>query len=90
VPFRVEAVDESRRTWSWTVRPEVAGLTVAVMRLEHRVRASPQTAARPRRKRGPADRAAGGSVTSLRLHARAPVVAVYAPVAWLALKRLVR
>jgi hypothetical protein len=73
VVFLIDAVDEDRRTWSWTISPRVAGWTVARLRLHHVV--SP---ARPT-----------GSATTLRLCGRAPVVLAYAPVASIALRRLV-
>jgi len=76
VQFRVDAVDEQQRTWAWTVWPQLAGRTVTRMRLEHGVELAERPGAR--------------SATWLRLQARAPVVAVYAPVARLALRRLVR
>ncbi len=76
--FVVTAVDEDARTWSWRVRPALSTLvTVPIaFELDHDVRARP-----------------GGSQTSLTIATSllaAPLVAGYAPVARLALQRLVR
>ncbi|MFF7607757.1 SRPBCC family protein [Streptomyces parvulus] len=68
VPFRVEAVDDVRRTWSWRVR-----VGPVRMRLRHEVRA-----------------AEGGCRTDLAMTGPGLVLAAYAPLARLALRRLVR
>jgi len=39
VPFTIDAVDEPRRTWSWTVRPRLAGRAVVSIDLAHGVEA---------------------------------------------------
>ena len=75
VPFEVLDVDvRDPADRSWTW---VAGLPAGVrLRLVHVVR--------------PSARHAGGTTTLLRVHGPAPVVAGYLPVAWWALRRLVR
>lgn len=67
VPFRILAVDEPAREWSWEVR-----LGLVRLRLEHGVTAH-----------------LTGSSTWLRVIGPLPVVLAYAPVARLALGRLV-
>jgi len=76
--FVVTAVDESARTWSWRVRPALRTLVTlpVALDLEHAVQAR-----------------AGGSQTALTIAGplrAAPLMAGYAPVARLALQRLVR
>jgi hypothetical protein len=76
--FAVTAADEDAWTWSWQVRPGLSSLvTVPItLTLDHVVRARP-----------------GGSETSLTIAGSplaAPLVAGYAPVARLALQRLLR
>jgi len=99
VSFRIDAVDEPRRTWSWTVWPQLAGHTVTLMHLSHGVvpvsSAHDRTTPRPQAESGVSPSTAGPGVarsttTWLRLRAPGPVLALYAPVAWLALRRLVR
>jgi hypothetical protein len=78
VRFRILSVDESdpaRRRWTWSVR--AAGV---VLRLDHLV--EPRTGAGGEQPRG--------SRTTLTVHGWAPVVVAYLPLAWLALRRLVR
>jgi hypothetical protein len=67
IPFRVLAVDEAAREWSWEAR-----LGPLRLRLEHGVTAH-----------------VDGSATWLRVHGPLPVILVYAPVARIALGRLV-
>ncbi|WP_027862206.1 SRPBCC family protein [Marmoricola sp. URHB0036] len=67
IPFRVLAVDEAAREWSWE-----AHLGPLTLHLEHGVTAHP-----------------AGSATWLRIRGPWPVVIGYAPVARLALGRLV-
>jgi hypothetical protein len=92
VRFRVDAVDPARRTWSWTVQPQVAGRVVATMRLDHGVEAAveqdPHDGTRGWRRGG--RQVPSRSTTWLRLRGRAPVIAAYAPVARIALRRIVR
>lgn len=76
--FVVTAVDEEARTWSWRVHPALSTLVTVPLALEldHDVRARP-----------------GGSQTSLTIAGSllaTPLVAGYAPLARLALRRLVR
>jgi len=72
--FRVDAVDEAARTWSWTVRVGPVRL-----RLEHTVEAATQLGTQRE-----------GALTRLVLHGPLPVTLAYAPIAVLALQRLVR
>lgn len=65
--FRVDAVDDLRMRWAWTVR---AGRLL--VRMEHGV-----------------ERDGDGSAAWARIHAPLPLAALYAPVAALALRRLV-
>jgi len=67
VPFRVLAVDEAAREWTWEAR-----LGPLRLRLEHGVLARFE-----------------GSSTWLRVHGPLPVILAYAPVARIALGRLV-
>lgn len=67
IPFRVLAVDESAREWTWEAR-----LGPLRLRLEHGVEAHDD-----------------GSSTWLRVHGPLPVILAYAPVARIALGRLV-
>ncbi|MFC7432054.1 MULTISPECIES: SRPBCC family protein [unclassified Agrococcus] len=72
--FRVDAVDERARTWSWTVRVGPVRL-----RLAHSVVAATQVGTERE-----------GTLTRLVLRGPLPVTAAYAPVAAWALARLVR
>lgn len=72
--FHVDAVDEAARTWTWTVRVGMLRL-----RLEHAV--LPATQIGTQRE---------GTLTTLVLRGPLPVTLAYAPVAALALQRLVR
>lgn len=69
LPFRVLAVDEAQRRWSWRVRVGPVPVT-----LVHGVEPRPR----------------GGSRTWLRVSGPLPVVLAYAPLARLALHRLLR
>jgi hypothetical protein len=71
--FRIEAVDHEARTWSWRVRSGPLRLS-----LDHGVDAAGVGSDHP-----------GGSTAWLVTHALWPVAAGYAPVAHLALGRLV-
>jgi hypothetical protein len=79
VAFEVEDVDESARSWRWRVHPVLGGLRVPLdLVLDHAVLAA----------------AGGGSTTTLTIRTE-PVIALpvalgYAPLARLALHRLVR
>lgn len=72
--FRVDAVDEAARTWTWTVR---AGLLR--LRLEHAVLPATQIGTQR-----------DGTLTRLVLRGPLPVTMAYAPIASVALQRLVR
>lgn len=72
--FRVDAVDEAARTWTWTVRVGLLRL-----RLEHAV--VPATQIGTQRE---------GTLTRLVLRGPLLVTVAYAPIAALALQRLVR
>lgn len=72
--FRVDAVDEAARTWTWTVR-----LGPLRLRLEHAV--MPATQIGTHRE---------GTLTRLVLRGPLPVTMAYAPIAAIALQRLVR
>lgn len=72
--FRIDTVDEAARTWSWTVRVGPVRL-----RLEHTVEGATQLGTQRE-----------GSLTRLVLHGPLPVTLAYAPIAVLALQRLVR
>lgn len=78
VRFRVDEVDAAGRRWAWSVRPagalRVLTLDLVRLRLVHGVEARP----------------GGGSVTTLDVRGPRPVVASYAPLALVALRRLVR
>ncbi len=78
VRFRVDEVDAAARRWSWTVRP--AGPLRALTLDRVRLRLVHGVVARP----------GGGSITTLDVHGPLPVVASYAPLALVALRRLVR
>lgn len=72
--FRVDAVDETARSWTWTVR-----VGLLRMRLEHTV--VPATQIGTQRE---------GTLTRLVLRGPLPVTMAYAPIAAVALQRLVR
>ncbi len=72
--FTVDAVDEPARTWTWTVRAGIVRL-----RLDHAV--LPATQVGTQRE---------GTLTRLVLHGPLPITMAYAPIAALALQRLVR
>ena len=74
VDFTVENVDERARTWSWTVSPVgPVRLPGVRLHLHHAVVALPD----------------GGSLTTLDVGGPTAVVMAYAPVALVALRRLV-
>ena len=78
VDFTVEEVDERARTWSWTVSPVgpvplPRQLPTVRLHLHHAVVAGQD----------------GGSLTTLDVTGPTPVVMAYAPVALIALRRLV-
>ena len=74
VDFTVVAVDHGARTWSWTVSPVgPVRLPGVRLKLHHAVVARP----------------AGGSLTTLDVTGPTAVVMAYAPLALLALRRLV-
>ncbi|HEX8519196.1 MAG TPA: SRPBCC family protein [Pseudonocardia sp.] len=78
VAFVVTDVDETARTWAWTVRPApgwrgLGAAGVLRMHLRHGVEPDP-----------------AGAATWLALRGPAPAVAAYLPVARVALARLVR
>ena len=68
VGFRIDAVDEIARSWSWR-----AGVGPVRVRLDHIVRP-----------------ASGGTETTLRIHLPPALAVLYAPLAQLALHRLVQ
>jgi hypothetical protein len=81
LPFVVDAVEDGARRWVWTVQLQRAALPLpdgaaraTRMQLEHRVLPA----------------AGGGSLTTLVVHGPAAPVSGYAPLAGLALRRLVR
>lgn len=81
VRFEIDEVDQDARRWNWRVK--VAGIA---MTLGHSV--SPQES-------GAGDSAStgtggGGTITTLVIDGPAPVVVGYAPIARIALERLVR
>jgi Polyketide cyclase / dehydrase and lipid transport len=69
VPFEIDDVDESGRSWTWRVR-----VGPASVRLHHWVTGGPDA----------------GSTTGLRIEGPLPIAFGYAPLARLALNRLVR
>ncbi len=77
VPFRVEAVDATSSVRSWTWRVSVGPVS---LRLEHTVVPLDVGSAADERR----------TLTTLQIHGPAPVVAAYAPLAQLALGRLVQ
>lgn len=75
VAFRIDAVDVGARTWTWTVHPVGAGpLSAVELVLQHGVHDGPD----------------GGTMTTLDVAGPGMVLMAYAPVAVLALRRLVR
>ncbi|GGM12559.1 SRPBCC family protein [Nakamurella endophytica] len=78
--FTVDEVDVAARTWAWTVRAPL-GIT---LRLHHGVSARPAPS-----RSGGTGAGAPGSRTELESDGFAPVVLAYAPLAQIALQRLV-
>lgn len=72
--FRIDAVDEEARTWSWTVR-----VGPVQLRMAHSVVAATQIGTERE-----------GTLTRLVIRGPLPITAAYAPVAAWALARLVR
>lgn len=78
--FRIDAVDEMARRWSWTVSRRWPAPTVglrAQVRMDHGVQGESRQGS------------VGGSRAWVRMHLPAPVALLYAPLARIALSRLV-